>query len=201
MNKIAIIGAPTSGKSNLAIRLAEELDGKTAIIDNYIDEIGREADLQPGIDASYIGNLFFITGRYGRERKAWSCGCYDTTISCGTLIESSVYATMNSMALAKESGQEATNWTRITNFMNLLGSFYQDTLGTEGYDYVFVSSLEEPDVNTIEGQVDRNLFMALSAFNVGYVPLTGTNDEKIKTMLETIKGSNEQPTEIERQGV
>lgn len=189
--KIGIVGAPGSGKTELAKALQDKLDGKTHIIDDYVGDIGVECDLAMGAGATYIGNLYVLLGRYARERKAWGCGCWDNTITCGTMVETSVYATLNAMAM-QPPGNEATNWTRISNFMNVTGSFFQDTMvPPEGYDHIFILSLENADRQTTGGQIDQHLFMALNSFGLLYTPLSGTLDEKIEKALEQINGEDQ----------
>src|SRR5688500_751332 len=143
--KIAIVGAPGSGKTELAKALDEGLSNAT-IVDDYAEKIGRENDIAIGGDASYIGKLYVVLGRRALERKAEADGAKHT-ISCGTMIDSSVYATYEAV-----SGQTQFHWVRVTNFMNLLGSLFQDTWR---YDHVFVLSLDKPEPDTVEGAVDK----------------------------------------------
>lgn len=190
--KIGILGAPGSGKTELAEALKTRLDGTTSIVDNYVDEIGRECDLAMGTDANYIGNLYVVLGRYAKERKAQRDA--DNVITCGSMIESSVYATLNTMS--QPPGHEATNWTRITNFMNVLGSIFQDTMTPpEGYDHIFVLSLEDSDTETPIDQIDKNIFMAINVFGLPYVPVSGTIEERVEQALDQIRGDHEVSTE------
>lgn len=181
--KIAIVGAPTSGKTELAEALKKKLDGEVAIIDDYVDDIGRQSDLAMAETATYLGNLCVITGRFGLERRAIADGA-DHVISCGTMIESSVYATMEAVR-----GSTEPHWIRIQHFMALLGSLYQDTFASpvDGYNHVFALRLKDPDVETIEGQVDRNLFMALNAFGVHFTVLDDTVENNVEKAYDEIK--------------
>lgn len=195
--RIAILGAPGSGKTELAEALKPKLEGKTQIIDNYVEQIGAECDLAMGGEATYIGNLYVALGRYARERKARGCGCYANIITCGTLIESSVYATLNAMTGMSKPDEQSANWTRITNFMNILGSIYQDTVLAEGegYDQAYVLSHVIKNQDPVAEQVDKSLFMALNTFNFAYTPLEGSLDQKLEAILADLEDEHETETD------
>ena len=136
---IGLVGAVQSGKSDLAEALEEKLDGKIKIIDDYVDEIGKENDVAIGVDGNYISNLYVLLGRYTLERKHMFCGCHSHVITCGTLIDTSVYATLNAMQATDDPAEQSQQWTRITNFDECPGSFYQDTFASPMlYDQLFV---------------------------------------------------------------
>src|SRR5574338_1627887 len=136
---LGLVGAAKSGKTDLADALFEKLDGKIKIIDDYVDEIGRENDVAIGVAGNYISNLYILLGRYTLERKHTNCGCFNHVITCGTLIDTSVYAAYDAMSSNDDPQEQSQNWVRITNFMNQLGSFYQDTMAAPAfYDNLFV---------------------------------------------------------------
>jgi hypothetical protein len=174
MRHIAIIGAPTSGKTDLANELAQKIDGDVLVIDNYVKEIEQEADLVLGMEATYIGNLYVVLGRYARERHAF-LEKPEAIITCGTLIESSVYATLQAVGR-----QSDAHWVRIANFMNSLGSFYQDTWR---YTDIFHLPLGNPTPESNEERVDAATKMAIQAFGVNAVELNG--DGKVERAVES----------------
>jgi ABC-type dipeptide/oligopeptide/nickel transport system ATPase component len=186
--KIALIGAPGSGKSELADALTQKLDGSVAIIDDYVEAIARdESGLCTGICASYISNLYILLGRYARERKVQDKA--DHSITCGTMIETAVYATLNAV-----KGQREADWVRVTNLMGIFGSFKNDTYD---YDHVFLLPLENPQEGTAAEKVDKNLFMSVNAFGYHYTPLTGPLDERLEKALKIIEGSEAVQSELE----
>lgn len=177
--KIALIGAPTSGKSELAEALAKKLDGDYTIIDNYIDDIGKNADLAMGIRATYIGNLYAMLGRVAAERKAQSEGA-ENLITCGSLIESSIYATLETL-----NNKSEPKLQRIGAFMTILGLLRQDTWD---YDHAFVLSVEEPEDDTVAKAIDDTMFMAVNSFGIYYTPLDAPDTEtRVKLVLEEIE--------------
>ena len=180
--KIALIGAPGSGKSDLAKKLAKEFDAR--IIDDYIDAFAKESDLAMGDQASYIGNLYTVLRRVALERWTIANDFTDeqpdkNLISCGTLIESSIYATIEALRYQTE-----VHLMRITEFMKMLGLIVQDTWD---YDHAFVLRLDDPDPSSVEGQVDQSIFMAVNSFGIHYTPLTGDTDEQFKQAIEAIE--------------
>jgi hypothetical protein len=196
--KIALIGAEGSGKTEFAEAFTTEYLDKqgcadcrkkqaqpsTIVIDNYVDDIGTKYDLAVGGGASYIGNLAIIMGRLQLERNVQ--GKVDNLITCGTLIESSIYAVVDAVR-----GQSEAHWLRVTTLMNMIGSIYADTWD---YDEAFVFSLEDPDETTISGQVDKHLMMAVNQFALLYTPLAGSVDQRVATAIETIEEHQREPT-------
>lgn len=188
--RIALVGAPGSGKSELAEALAKELDKETVIVDNYIEEIEKECDLKMGQYGTYIGNLYVLLGRYSRERKNKPC-CGNHLITCGTMVETATYASLEAV-----TKQTDVHWVRIQNMMNILGTFFQDTWK---YDHAFVLSVENPDVETHAGKVDRHLFMAINSFGVPYTPLSGSLEEKVAKALKVMEGEEVEAEEADEQ--
>jgi hypothetical protein len=193
--KIAIVGAPGSGKSELAAELDKLLHDDcskctVAIVDDYIDDIGKAAGFKLDAEAGYVGNLHVVLGRLAREQKAEAEGATHI-ITCGTGIETGIY--VNRKAVVE---QTQWAWIRATNFMNLWGSIFADTWR---YDHVFVLSYPQRDVDTVNGKIDGALFMALSTFGVHFTPLSGTLEEKVEQARKTIHGdpstSDQAPTQ------
>jgi hypothetical protein len=189
--KIGIVGPPGVGKTELAQGMAEHLrslwhDGvqsEVTIIDDYIEEISTECDLYIDADATYIGNLYTILGRYARERTADPNA---HRITCGTFLDSSIYASMQAVG-GQDPAKTELLWTRISNFMNVVGTFYQDTYD---YDLLFVAKYESPDEAGREAWETMNnaIDMATGSFGVEHVMLTGTKEERLAKAVETIDG-------------
>lgn len=184
---IGLIGAAGSGKSDLAQVLYKRLDGKNKVIDDYVDRIGKENDVAIGVAGNYISNLYVLLGRHRLERKAMFCGCHSNVIVCGTLIDTSVYATYNAMQSSNDPEEQSQNWTRISNFMNQLGSFYQDTMAsTKLYDWLFVMP-ETKSNDPMDEQIQGGMLMALNSFGYPYTILnTKTAEDQADEILSLV---------------
>jgi energy-coupling factor transporter ATP-binding protein EcfA2 len=191
--RIALIGAPGSGKSELAKALEDKLDGDVGIVDDYMDEVQEYSRFVLDEHATYIGNLYILLGRYAKERliEEEVKSCCDHLISCGTLVETTVYTSLEAV-----NHQDDVHWVRVQNMMNIIGTFFQDTWR---YDHTFVLQLPNPDTDDIAGKVDRHLFMAINSFGIHYTPIDGSLDERVAKVLEAIKkDDDETPTPDEQ---
>jgi adenylate kinase family enzyme len=176
--KIALIGAPGSGKTDLAKKLAEKYDAN--ILDDYVENIGKESNLAMADQASYIGNLYVILRRIAMERWLIEKEPDKNLITCGTLVESSIYATVEALRYQTEVHQ-----VRIIEFMKMLGLIIQDTWD---YDHAFILNLDEDaDSESVAGNIDASIFMAVNSFGLHYTPLTGDTEERFKQAVEDIE--------------
>lgn len=174
--KIGISGPPGSGKSKLAKGLAEHYEG-TEIVDEYVEEIGKLANVAVGPNATYISNLFISLWRIGKERAlAAQEEPPENTITCGTLIDSSVYASMDAV-----TGQSEGHWIRIHNYMNITGTMYQDT-----FDYVPLLYLPSVGDKPYDLKFDQGLKMALEAFGWPCEELPADQDKHLETAISII---------------
>jgi nicotinamide riboside kinase len=177
--KIAVVGSPESGKSDFAESLKKELtkDGsKIAIVDDYVDDIAKESDLALGFWADWIGNLYVLLGRYAKERAASNEAT--TTITCGTLVETLVYASVDAV-----KHQNPEQLIRVQNFLHVLGAFYQDTWD---YDHVFVLKKDDAEPESNIAKLNQHLLHGLDSLGVQHTLLEGTHEEKVKAALEEL---------------
>lgn len=187
--KIGIVGPPDSGKSALAKGIAEHLEGEVDIVDDYIPEIEEYCDFELNYNSTYIGNLYVVLGRYARERQANQTG-NPHRITCGTFLDSAIYASLQAVGTQTGSTTELL-WERVSNFMQIVGTFYQDTYE---YNQVFVTKYDSNDTEAIRHpawiSVNDAIDMALNSFGVQYVTLQGSPEERLKQATEVLDQAN-----------
>lgn len=194
---IGIVGIPGSGKTALAEAIKEKTEAKcgscnTMVLDDYALKVAEENEILVGRDATYLGNLFILLRRIGMERQIVFEHQPTNLITCGTLIDSAVYASMNAV-----TGQSELHLIRATNFMNISGSIFQDT-----FRYAPVLFLNKPDEqDSYWADMNDYLFMALSVFKCPFTPLNSTdpletNLEKALEAIEEVKRQERTPPEV-----
>jgi GTPase SAR1 family protein len=105
MVKIALIGAPLAGKTALSLQLAEALSPRSVeVVDGYVEELQKRTDLVFGHYATYLGNLQCACARHEAEYGARQRQP-DVVITCGTLVENSVYTAIHSFIQANVDGK------------------------------------------------------------------------------------------------
>lgn len=184
---IALIGAPGSGKSELGQRLVESLGGhnterNVALVDNYVQAVERKAMIAVGPLSDYLGNMFVALERYGQERRKrdWA----ETTITCGTLIETAVYMAMHFVSLANildDAGKSAAG-PQMEAVLRMLAVLYNDIFT---YDYAFYLPPRQGDEDTVF--MDHQLQAGLAGFKL--VPVTAliNADTQLEEALEALK--------------
>lgn len=165
---IALVGAPGSGKTALAVALAQRLaddDTAVVVIDAYVPEIEHETNLALGPLAGYLGNLYVALGRYARERVARATN--EVVITCGTLIETAVYTAMNFVALGETLSDEdkAVEAPRIDAMLRILATLYSEICQ---YDYAFYLPAFEGDADS--AYIDQQIQAAIEGFKL--IPVT-----------------------------
>lgn len=173
--KIAIIGGPGSGKSELAAGLQERLfDGKMQVIDDYVEKFCKRIDQLPGTPATYLPNLQIASHRLELERYAVKRKKH--YIVCGTLIESIVYAAMNIEFIGSMPESDK-------NKMLLMREMYASTVlafmitDTWEYDHTFLIPNEGSNM-------DDFILFALQQFNIH--PIRLYRETMVEKALEAI---------------
>lgn len=192
MRRIGLIGLPGSGKTILADALERayvmddascaECNTPVAIVDNYAEQVAESGDWAIGLDGGWMVSVAISIERYNQERKAASEGA-KTIITCGTLLESSVY-----MAMEFESQQSFATQpelpqlhARVEGGLRFFAAMYMDTFR---YNKVFYL----PPITAPESEkwktFDRNLQASFAAFNLVEVePLTIEEFESPEDLL------------------
>lgn len=180
MRTIALLGAPGAGKTRLANALADELvkgDGQCGdcntpitIVDNYVNPVRDNFNYEIGLNGGYMATISIAVERYNQERVAGYDGC-KTMISCGTVVESSVYLAQyfeRSMSLLSSDEDLIEEAQRIEGSVKMLAVLYQDTFK---YEKAFYLPPLKPNSDERWATFDRNLQAAFSAFEVPVAPL------------------------------
>lgn len=176
--QIALVGVPGSAKSITAKAVEEALirgDGTceecttpVAIIDDYAEAVGEAGDWALGFDGGWMTSLAVSVERYNRERKALSEN-NKTVITCGTILESSVYMSMHFEDFTKNlEGPELEDaFRRAEASMKLYACMYVDTFH---YHRVFYLPSLETNPDTAPSaklkMLDRNIQASFQAFNL-----------------------------------
>lgn len=181
--KIALLGIPGSGKTVLAATLRDQLNENADVIDHYAEDVAERGDYAIGLEGGWLASVTISTERYARERGAKK----DTVITCGTLLESSVYTMMHFEEMSEfytEQEKENAN-ERINTSMRFFANLYLDTFR---YDKAFyLPPLNAPDNDRFK-VLDQNVQAAFGAFNLIPVePLEGDTAQRADTVLSLAK--------------
>lgn len=191
MQKIALIGAPTSGKTELAQALKESLSN-VYVVDDYIQEIESRSDNTLGHFGSYFGNLQVVVGRWEFERRAVRDHKPDHLITCGTMVESTVYNAVQALIQHDmDSGGVSLgalqNDRRASVSMTLLGIIRYDTFD---YDHVFYLPMsdeeKELDDNKWNAIVDAHIPECAEALGVTYTKLSDRESRLAEVLQEVL---------------
>lgn len=172
--RIAITGAPGSGKSELAQIIHDEIvkgdidcqkcHTPVAVIDDYAGPTSDRYDLAMGVQGDYLVNLAIAFERIALERHAVNTN--KTIITVGTLLETSVYQALSFEGRSEFKdlpGEQEDFARRVEATLKTLACLYVDTFH---YDHVFyVQPLGDPQHDEDMLRVfDRNLQSAFHAF-------------------------------------
>lgn len=198
MKTIALLGSPGSGKTRLANAIHDELirnDGcadcntPIAIVDNYALAVRDEGEYEIGPRGGYMANISIAVERYNRERKV-SNEQYKTLITCGTIIETSVYLVQGfekSMESKPTNEAKMEEAQRIKGCINMLAVLYMDTFK---YDKAFYMPPSKPHPTENWTTFERNLQAAFQAFNAPVSPLLIENfkdeDDLVRQQVEKV---------------
>lgn len=193
MQKIALVGAPTAGKTALAKQVLQALsDRNVAIVDDYIEDIQDRSDNTLGHFASYLGNLQAAIGRWEAERVVIRDADPDIMVTCGTVIESGVYNAIQALIQHQSEDGSLTlrtlqNDKRSSVSMTLLGIISNDTFDYDHTFYLPLSAEEkELDGSKWNAIVDDHIIESAEAMNVKLTTLSTNPDEQLATVLQEI---------------
>jgi hypothetical protein len=216
IKKIAIIGAPFSGKSDLSLAIERYIvDHQEAavveITDEYAEDWRRATNIQIGEFATYIGNMQLAMDRFSREQEADALlnesrfdGCRRFTITCGTVLETIIYAAFNALVIYAASRKsnaplDIFNNIRTNTTLLWLTHFKADTWH---YDHVFYLPLSEEIYKMSESfepsdeqpynpyavpiKIDTDIPEAAEVLQVKYEQLAGPQDRSWEPFIDKL---------------
>jgi hypothetical protein len=176
--KIAILGAPGSGKTEVAGALADKFGNSyTAIVDEYVDKLSVETNVAFGHVGGFLGNLQVAFERLRCEQMADTYNA-DHIITCGTLVETTLYTRLYAEARVEVAPKDEIHreLARATNAAMMYGQLVWDTWR---YDYVFVNPLPEEKVDdSWDSILNNDLISGLEAFFIQHQVLKPTTAEE-----------------------
>lgn len=183
--KIALVGAPNSGKTELAQQLQEKLEN-SKIVDDYIPALEQRSDVALGHFGTYIGNIQSALARWEAERIAAKDA--ENLICCGTIIETCVYAAINGLIQFNASGpiERPQMDQRSQIALMLLGVVALDTVD---YDHLFYLPLSQEwkDEHGWDGAVDDEIKASAETLQIQMVELPAERDDRLSLVLDGIK--------------
>lgn len=183
--KIALIGAPGSGKSAVATKIAKELEGKTKIVDKYVEGLETKTGFAFGRLATIPQNFQVVFDRWTREQTA--AKSYDNVITCGTVYETTIYTAIHAHQ-SQTTEKDMLKHLEAQAAMQVLVNVEQTTLE---YDLLFYLPYDPKSALAAGHSYDTLVNVKIPEVLDGYFrpwqSLTGTNKEKVKRAAEVIR--------------
>lgn len=186
--KIALLGAPGSNKTEVALRLARNLNRdrtglRWVVIDSYVDALevrtGREYDMAADIPH----NVQIMAERWTKEAEALHRG--DSTITCGSIYETIVYTALTRLTPPADEGELMQFMHEAQTAMQFLGLMEEMTFN---YDALFLLGQAKPNDHTWYNVINTKLPEVLEGAFRYAVPLhEETTRQKVKHALAVIR--------------
>jgi energy-coupling factor transporter ATP-binding protein EcfA2 len=209
--KVAILGAPGSGKSKLAKKLATHMakdDGfkRPAIVDNYMGNLEGKTGYSYGVGATPQQNLQIIFYRWTLEQEVENRGL--DSVTCGTLYESFLYAVLKSKLLEEVEGVNPVDMIQERTTMEAIGMLERTIYD---YDAIFYLPYDGQTIlekgRSYDIAVDQKIPEVLEGYFKNHVRLDETERANVKhaiTVIRTIRSAQahaEQVAKDEQQTV
>lgn len=178
---IGLIGMPGAGKTLLAEAIEAQLvkgDGEcedcntpVGIVDNYAEDISKRGDWAIGMDGGYMANIAIAIERYNRERVAIQNN--KTTVTCGTVLESAVYAAMKFEVMSEflsTDEEKLMQSRRIEATLKTFACMYMDAFPYTRLFYL-PRIIPQENEDTRMAKFDQNIQASFQSFAVPVEPL------------------------------
>ncbi len=180
---IALIGAPGSGKTKLAKKIAK-YDSTFKIVDGYVPKLEKRTNIALGYLAPLVPNLMVAAERLAAEHNARDKS--ENVISCGTVIENIAYTAHHAIVLLDTVDDPVVASVRVNATMDALMLFLEAWY----YDYVFYLPLvQSEDTSEYALKLDHSIRDILTTFRVDHIPLTEENP--YETVISRIEKENQ----------
>lgn len=166
--QVALIGAPGSGKSELADRLSTKYN--LFKVDGYIPRLENRTGIVMGYLADLVPNLLCATERLSAEYECMQNKGEEYVI-CGTVIESSAYTAIRAVENFMHVEDKRGERMRIQAIMDTLVMMLEDWR----YDYVFYLPLSQSHEDEWDKRLDQSIREALATLGIDHAPLMGEN--------------------------
>lgn len=193
--EIVLIGAPGSGRSNLAQRLQKELENngrQFKIVDEYFHAIDQ-IKIAKGQVGDYHVNIWVHYLRYHAEQ--W-CRYHDQDfITVGSDVETLAHQALYTEWLGKQLLTPQAEMDAVVNITGgqMINILLQDYFGKDYAWYVPLQDLPDDltDEQFFATKLDVAIRSIIQTYKMNIPTLLGTVDEKVQTMVDLIENKSE----------
>lgn len=189
--KVALLGAPSAGKTRVANGLISRLNGGNftwQTVDHYVTKLAKRTGLPYDYKADFPQNFAVVAERWNAEAQARKN--YENTITCGTIYDTYAYALAVEFPRPHTEAQMVAQAEYMDICWRFLGAM-EDV--TADYDLLFYLPYKDPVpesapiVDRWHAVVDQKIPEVLEAeFRRAYT-LSGTTKERVNAALEKIE--------------
>ena len=170
--KIGLIGAPGSGKSNLAAAIYDTFG--LPVIDDYVHDVESRSGWVLGRYATYAGNIAVALDRRFREQEK------ESHITCGTMLDTVTYEAAKAYVAEDEADRR-----RWSGALVVLGCMVEDMMD---YDLLFFLPSEPEDEYL--ARVANGLEEAVEVFEADYTVLDQpTFEERVEAAFVVLRAN------------
>jgi hypothetical protein len=180
--KVAILGAPGSGKSRVANAIRKQLGDDWRVVDKYVDHLQKRTGLPYGFDADFPQNIQVMSARWIGEIEAARQDF--SSITCGSIYETLAYTLAIGFPNPTSEAEMVVQVKYIDTLYRFLGAM-EDT--TADYDLMFYLPYKTPPDDPWCVILDQKIPEILESEFKRVYTLTGTHKGKVNAAFEKIR--------------